>query len=170
MLPGYASVAGILNVSLLLLSFLLQPKRWVSFWDDRGSSSVLALDMVKKDHHLKRILGAISVQQKWAPSRKWCMQCKVTLGTFARALHCGHCGRFVCGDCAPRSLPGDYFPRDFVFDESAWVCLLCEKILIARREFGCSTPARHRDDNSSIHPPSSVYDAVRNTTSALEEF
>ena len=130
---------------------------------------MLALDMVKKDHHLRRILGAISVPQHWAPSRKWCMQCKVTLGTFARALHCGHCGRFVCGDCAPRSLSADYFPSEFEIEEPAWVCLVCDKILVARKEFGCTTPSRNRDDNSSIHPPSSVCEVVRND-SALAEF
>ena len=81
-------------------------------------------------------MSSISQPQKWAPSRTWCMQCKVTLGTFARALHCRHCGRFVCGDCSPGTLSPDYFPPDFDVDESAWVCVLCEKILLARKENG----------------------------------
>lgn len=146
-----------------------KPKRWVSFWDDHGSSSVMALDMVKKDHHLSRILGAISVPQKWAPSRTWCMQCKNTLGTFARALHCGHCGRFVCGDCSPRTLSRDHFPRNFEIEQPTWVCFLCEKILLKRKALGCTTPNRNRlPDDTSVHPPSSIHEFDRN--SSLAEF
>jgi hypothetical protein len=128
-----------------------QPKRWVSFWEDMGSSSVLALDMVKDEHSLYRILSAISQPQKWPPSRSWCMQCKGTIGTFARALHCRHCGRFVCGDCSPGTLTPDYFPKDFDVDENSWVCRLCEKILVSRKESGgrngCSTPLRVEQDD-----------------------
>ena len=132
-----------------------QPKRWVSFWDDNNSSSVLALDMVKHERQLVRILSAITAPQKWAPSRSWCMQCKISLGTFARALHCRHCARFVCGDCAPRTLSADFFPSpEFLeADESeGWVCLPCEKILVSRKEFGChpcSARSSLHDDRSS---------------------
>lgn len=124
-----------------------KPKRWVSFWDDRNSSTVLALDMVKHERQLIRILSAISAPQKWAPVRSWCMQCKLTLGTFGRALHCRHCGRFVCGECSPRTLTPDFFPTHFEVDEVAWVCLPCEKILVQRKEFGSSNSSA----NSSLH-------------------
>ena len=147
----------------------LQPKRWVSFWDDKGSSAVLALDMVKRDHHLSRILAAVSVPQKWPQTRTWCMQCKTSLGTFARALHCGHCGRFVCGDCSPRCLTRDHFPSNFEVDEAAYVCILCEKILIQRKQFGCTEPNRIRDD-ASVQPPSSIHGSERPNSSVLMEF
>lgn len=150
-----------------------KPKRWVSFWDDRNSSSVLALDMVKHEKHLVRILSAISAPQKWATSRSFCMGCKVTLGTFSRALHCQHCGRFICGDCAPRTLSADYFPSHCELDESAaWVCLPCEKILVSRKEFGfnnASTPAASQhDDCSSAHLVSSFHGG--NPEDILDEF
>jgi len=146
-----------------------KPKRWVSFWDDKGSSNVLAMDMVKNERHLSRILSAVTAPQKWAPSRSWCMHCNTTLGTFARALHCRHCGRFVCGDCSSRALSPDFFPADFEIDKSAWVCLLCEKILVSRKEFGHNAPLlQNLDECSSTHLSSSFHEAEAN--SALAEF
>jgi len=119
-----------------------KPKRWVSFWDDIGRSEVLALDMVADEHALHRILAAINKPQKWAPKRSCCMHCHTVLGSFARALHCRHCGRLVCGACSPRSLAAEFFPKSFEIYESSWVCVVCEKILVGRKE-----------DNSSATQP-----------------
>ena len=116
-----------------------KPKRWISFWDDMGTSEILALDMVKDEHSLHRILAAINKPQKWAPARTWCMHCNAMLGSFARALHCRHCGRLVCGACSPRSLPAEFFPKSFEIYESSWVCVVCEKILVGRKEDNSST-------------------------------
>lgn len=149
-----------------------KPKRWISFWDDKGSSSVLALDMVKDESSLVNILSAITQPQKWAPTRTWCMECKMTLGTFARALHCRHCGRFVCGDCCPRTLSSDYFPPDFEVDEnSAWICVPCDKILVGRKECGlysASFSSKKDDDCSSTQLVSSIHESPKG--SMLAEF
>lgn len=112
----------------------LQPKRWGSFWEDMGSTDVLALDMVEDEHDLYRLLAAISKPSKWAPTRTWCMHCKSVLGSYARAMHCRHCSRLVCGSCASSCLPSDYFPKSFGVKEPSWVCSVCEKILMARQE------------------------------------
>lgn len=115
----------------------------MTFWEDTGTAEILALDMVEDEHDLHRLLAAISKPQKWAPSRSRCMQCKATLGTFARAIHCRHCGRMVCGACSHRSLAAHFFPKSFELNDSAWVCLVCEKILVSRREdeFSDTQPA-----------------------------
>ncbi|CAB9516200.1 Unconventional myosin [Seminavis robusta] len=150
-----------------------KPKRWVSFWDDKGSSGVLALDMVKKDSQCSRILAAISVPQKWAPSRSWCMQCKCNLGTFARALHCRHCGRFICGDCTSSGTLGpEYFPVSFETADISplYVCTLCEKILMARKASGNKTVKLPEDSNSQV--ASSVHSSLimDDRNSGLMEF
>jgi myosin-5 len=119
-----------------------KPKRWVSFWDGINTSEVLALDMVSDEHNLHRILAAINRPQKMAPARSWCMHCKSTLGSFARALHCRHCGRLVCGACAPRAMAAEFFPKSFEIYEASWVCVVCEKVLVSRKE-----------DNSSMTQP-----------------
>ena len=132
---------------------------------------MLALDMVKDTSSLVSILSAISVPQKWAPSRTWCMQCKTTLGTFARALHCRHCGRFVCGDCSPRTLSKEHFPADFEIDDNAWVCTLCEKILVARKDcemYSASFSEKKEDDCSSTQLVSSIHESPKG--SMLAEF
>jgi hypothetical protein len=112
----------------------LQPKRWDSFWDEMNTSEILPLDMVQDEHSLHRLLAAIAKPPKWAPSRPWCMHCKAVLGSFARALHCRHCGRLICGACAPRTLNAEFFPKSFEIYESSWVCTVCEKILVSRKE------------------------------------
>ena len=104
-----------------------------------GTSAVLALDMISDENALHRVLAAISKPQKWAPNRSWCMQCKTTLGSFARSLHCCHCGRLVCGACSQRSLSAEYFPKSFEIFESSWVCIVCEKILVSRQKDDVST-------------------------------
>lgn len=128
--------------------FRPQPKRWMAFWDEMGTAEVLALDMVTDDHALHRILAAIATPLKMAPTRPWCMSCKTALGSFARALHCRHCSRHVCSACTRCTLPPDYFPKSFDLYEPSWVCTVCEKILIARKE----------ENSSSTHPISSLGD------------
>ena len=120
----------------------------MSFWEDMGSSEVLALDMVEDENDLRRILTAVSRQQKWAPTRSWCMHCKSVLGTYARALHCRHCSRLICGNCARSCMPPEDFPKSMEVKEPSWVCLVCEKILTARRE----------ETSSGTHPTSSYGD------------
>jgi ankyrin repeat protein len=133
----------------LHLSVWKKPQRWE--WD--GGTELLAIDMVSDNHDLHRILAAISKPQKWAPNRPWCMHCKEMLGSFARAMHCRHCGRFVCGGCLVRALPPTYFPKSFEIYEQAWVCVVCEEILVSRRQGG-------GDDDASVTQP---------TTSLLDE-
>ena len=143
----------------------------MSFWDDKGSSTVLALDMVKKETQCSRILAAISVPQQWAPSRSWCMQCKSTLGRFARALHCRHCGRFVCGDCSSKTaLAPDFFPLDFDIDEASWVCTLCEKLLMAKKEFGSKSVKILEDSNSQVASSVNSPVVIDDPSSGLMEF
>lgn len=125
-----------------------KPKRWSAFWDDKGSSEILALDMVQDSSTLYRILAAISTPHAWAPARSWCMHCQSALGTFSRAMHCRHCSRLICGSCAIACLPPEYFPKSFDIHEASWVCVLCEKILIARRD----------ENSNSTHPTSSYGD------------
>lgn len=108
-------------------------------------SNVLALDMVEDETDLHRILSAITKPSKWAPARTWCMQCQSALGTFARAMHCRHCSRLICGSCASCCLPPHYFPKSFKVQEPSWVCCLCEKILLGRK-----------DDNSHGTPPTAT--------------
>ncbi|KAI2506407.1 myosin-kinesin ATPase superfamily-like protein [Fragilaria crotonensis] len=121
-----------------------KPKRWTSFWEEMGTTDVLALDMVSDENSLHRLLAAISRPQKWAPNRPWCMHCKTMLGSFARSLHCRHCGRLVCGACSQQSLTPDYFPKSFEIYENSWVCIVCEQILISRK-----------DGEVEIHPSTS---------------
>lgn len=128
--------------------FQSQPKRWVSFWDDMGSSEVLPLDMVQDENTLYRILAAITHPPKWAPTRTWCMSCRTPLGSFARAIHCRHCGRHVCGACTRCTLAPEFFPKTFDIYEASWVCVVCEKILVARKE----------DNSTETQPMSSVGD------------
>ena len=127
-----------------------QPKRWVATWDDMGSSEVLPLDMVQDENTLYRILAAINHPPKWAPARTWCMHCKTSLGSFARGMNCRHCGRHICGACSRCTLAPDYFPKNFEIYEASWVCLLCEKILVARKE----------DNSSGTQPISSSMSSV----------
>jgi hypothetical protein len=113
-----------------------------------GTSDVLALDMVQDDHSLHRILAAITGPPKCAPARTWCMHCRSPLGSFARALHCRHCGRHICSACSRCTLTPDLFPKSFEIYEASWVCIVCEKILVARKE----------DNSSSTNPISSLDD------------
>jgi hypothetical protein len=126
-----------------------QPKRWNTFWEDMGSSEVLALDMVQDDKEMKMILAVVNLPQIPAPARSWCMQCKSRLGgSHTRALHCGGCGRLVCGECAPSCLPAHEFPKSFEYNTPMFVCTVCEKILASRKE----------DTSSGTQPTSSYGD------------
>lgn len=111
-----------------------KPKRWASFWNDHGSENVLALDMVDDSDSLYRIISAINHSQKWAPARSWCMNCEAVLGTFTRALHCRNCSRLICEKCSSSCLPAEDFPKSFHVTEASWVCGICEKILLSRKE------------------------------------
>jgi hypothetical protein len=111
-----------------------KPKRWLSFWDDMGCSEVLAVDMVVGVDDLYRILSAITKPPMWAPTRSWCMQCKMTLGARSRAMHCRHCSRLICGTCASSCLPADNFPKSFAVTQASWVCIICEQVLTSRKE------------------------------------
>ena len=128
-----------------------KPKRWDSFWNDMGSSEVLALDMVESDESLHHILSAITTPHKWAPARSWCMHCKASIGATSRATHCRHCSRFVCGLCTSSCLPPEYFPKTFGVQEPAWVCVVCEKILLGRKDNSSSStsPSSDEDDRFS---------------------
>jgi hypothetical protein len=112
-----------------------------------GDPNVLPLDMVTDDHSLHRIVDAITKQPRLAPSRSWCMQCKVGLGSNAKTLHCGHCGRYTCTFCCRSTLTPNYFPKSFVIYGPTAVCLICEKVLVARKE----------DNSSSTVPLSASY-------------
>lgn len=107
--------------------------------------------MVADEHSTHRILAAISTPVKWAPThlRPWCMSCKTLLGTFAKSIHCRHCGRHICGACARRKLAPDFFPKAFEIYEASWVCLVCESILATRKE---------EELTNSTHPVSSIMD------------
>jgi hypothetical protein len=119
--------------------------KWPSFWQDTGSSEVLALDMVENRRDLFRIISAITKPSAWAPPRSFCMGCKSLLGSFARAIHCHLCRRLLCRSCACTCLPSHYFPKQFGVKEPSWVCEVCEKVLVARKE-----------DTSNATPPTAT--------------
>lgn len=99
-----------------------------------ASSEVLALDMVENENDLLRLVSAITKPSGWAPPRAWCMGCKSSLSSFARAVHCHFCRRLLCRACAITCLPSHYFPKAFGVREPSWVCRVCEKVLVARKE------------------------------------
>jgi myosin-5 len=141
-----------------------KPKSWIPHWDEMGTTDVLALDMVSDDHAIYRILSAIKKPRKWAPSRPWCMQCKTLFGSGSRAIHCGHCGRHVCGGCTRRTLPPECFPKSFDIFEPSWVCVVCEKILMDRKEDFFS------NSSGSTHPISSIGDEEDQDVGQLYQF
>ena len=104
------------------------------------SSELLALDMVVDEHSIHRILASISHPMQWAPThlRPWCMNCNMLVDpnatTATTLIHCRHCGRHVCGSCAPTKLTSDFFPESFEIHDPSWVCLVCERILVTRQE------------------------------------
>eukprot|EP00547_Thalassionema_nitzschioides_P000456 CAMPEP_0194204396 /NCGR_PEP_ID=MMETSP0156-20130528/3925_1 /TAXON_ID=33649 /ORGANISM="Thalassionema nitzschioides, Strain L26-B" /LENGTH=1546 /DNA_ID=CAMNT_0038930393 /DNA_START=214 /DNA_END=4855 /DNA_ORIENTATION=+ len=123
-----------------------KPVGWSTFWDDKGSNEVVTLDMVSDATSLHRILAAINKPQKLCCDRSWCMHCKATIGKFGRAKNCRRCGRFVCGTCSKNKLKPKCFPKAFEVYESAWVCIVCEGILLSREE----------EDTSLTQPTTSV--------------
>lgn len=123
---------------LTTLLVINQPKRWQAFWEDNGTAEVLALDMVTDPFDLYRIISAISCSHTWAPARSWCMNCRSTLGTKTRALHCKHCSRLICGKCASNCLPPHLFPKFLNIQQASWACTVCEKILVSRKDEICS--------------------------------
>jgi len=110
-----------------------RPKSWIPAGDLIGSTSVLALDMLSDDTSIQRLLSAINQPSKWAPIRPWCMQCKSPNGASGKLFHCHHCGRHVCAHCASGLTP-DFFPKSFNIIDVALVCIVCEDILVSRKE------------------------------------
>ncbi len=110
-----------------------KPVKWETFWDDMGSDEVLPLDMLEDVNMLLQVLKEISSPQSPAPRRSKCMHCKTKFGMFGRHLNCTHCGRSVCGRCAPGSLHPKYalkYNRSEGNDPLK-VCILCEVILLS---------------------------------------
>ena len=132
---------------------LHQPKSWIPEGDQIGSSSVLALEMVSEDNTIHRLLAAINEPLKLAPIRRWCMHCKSPKGLSDRFFHCHHCGRHVCHHCARRTLTPEFFPKSFNIGKASKVCVVCEDILVARKEdlsnsSGMTNPASSFVSNS----------------------
>jgi hypothetical protein len=95
--------------------------------------------MVSEESSIHRLLAAINDQPQWAQSRPWCMQCRSLKGLADRSFHCHHCGRHVCGHCATRTLPPEFFPKSFSVSEVSLVCGVCEDILVGRKEDNSSS-------------------------------
>ena len=134
----------------------MKPARWTSFWYDHGSNCVLPIDMVVEDHDLHRILSALPKAPRGALARDWCMQCKQSLGSTARAVHCSHCSRLVCHSCTSSCLPPEYFPKTFEIRDATHVCVVCEQILTTRKDdnsFGTvlTQPVSSYSDGASVH-------------------
>ncbi|KAL3945263.1 MAG: hypothetical protein SGBAC_000674 [Bacillariaceae sp.] len=125
-----------------------KPPRWTSFWDDMGSLETLPFDMVQDQNTLYRLLAAITRPTPLAPKRSRCMNCKTHLGPFTKTIHCNHCYRHICGQCTRTSLAPEFFLKTFDLHEASAVCLVCEKILVARKE----------DNSTGTQPISSVGD------------
>ena len=105
---------------------------------------MLALDMLSEETSIHRLLAAINEPPKRAPSRPWCMQCKSPKASSDRLFHCHHCGRHICGHCARRGLSPEFFPKSFNICEVSLVCVVCEDILVSRKEdFSNSTGITH---------------------------
>lgn len=104
--------------------------------------------MVVNPSDVPRLLSAVSVRQNPAPSRKRCMECKTTLRSFSRTVHCGHCGRLLCTKCSGSCLQPDLFPKRFKLTEPTWACSICEKVLMTQKDVM----------SSETHPTSSYGD------------
>ncbi|VEU44575.1 unnamed protein product [Pseudo-nitzschia multistriata] len=128
-----------------------RPESWIPDGDPFGSPNVLALDMVSQETSVHRLLAAITGPPKCAPVRPWCMQCKSPQGSSERSFHCQHCGRHVCSNCTRRALQPDFFPKSFDICEASWVCIVCEDILVSRKEeFSNSTSTSATNPTSSL--------------------
>lgn len=99
-----------------------------------GSSRVVALDMVDDSIDTYRILSAITMSHKLAPTRSWCMNCKNVLNRTSRCLHCRHCSRLICDSCTHSCLSSECFPKTFKVTSPSWVCVVCERILTSQKE------------------------------------
>ena len=115
-----------------------KPSRWEKHWKDSGSSpEVLCLDMVDDEVSMRRLLSSISCQQKPAPARSNCMQCKRKIIGFGKK-NCSHCGSTVCSRCSDHKLETSFFPPfcDAVIEaaECARVCNICNDILLSRKQ------------------------------------
>ena len=119
---------------LLTYVLFVQPKSWIPAGDLIGEMSVSALDMLSGETSIHRLLTAINQPSKLAPIRPWCMQCKTPNGVQDKLFHCHHCGRHVCGHCARRGLEREFFPKSFSISDVALVCIVCEDILVSRKE------------------------------------
>jgi len=143
------SAIQLINHSAELHMIWNRPKSWIPNDDQIGFPSVLTLDMVLEEIAIHRLIAAITGPPKFAPMRPWCMQCKSPQNSSEKSIHCQHCGRHVCASCTRRALPPDFFPKSFDVCEASWVCLICEDILVSRKEdFSNST--------STTNPTSSL--------------
>eukprot|EP00569_Conticribra_weissflogii_P007783 CAMPEP_0171338772 /NCGR_PEP_ID=MMETSP0878-20121228/7528_1 /TAXON_ID=67004 /ORGANISM="Thalassiosira weissflogii, Strain CCMP1336" /LENGTH=2045 /DNA_ID=CAMNT_0011840587 /DNA_START=10 /DNA_END=6147 /DNA_ORIENTATION=+ len=110
-----------------------KPVKWETFWDDMGSDEVLPLDMLEDINMLLQVLKEITSPQSPAPRRSKCMHCKTKFGMFGRHHNCTHCGRSVCGRCAPGSLHPKYTLHNNGKEGNhpLKVCIICEAILLS---------------------------------------
>ena len=147
-----------------MISFsFTKPSHWIPFWDERGQTKTLVLDMITEEENLISLLSCIKYPQNWAPSRLMCMQCKVAFGAFVRQHHCRHCGSVVCGQCSPRPVDSNLFPGTFDKAELSKrgpvrVCTVCENILQDRpnRAFTSSSTEMSIEANKSFSKSFSV--------------
>jgi len=115
-----------------------KPVRWEKYWKGNGSSSeVYCLDMIEDEETMRRIYSSISCEQKFAPTRSNCMQCKRKIIGFGKK-NCYHCGTSVCNRCSERKLDPSFFPpfckKVIEIGEPSRVCNICADILITRKE------------------------------------
>lgn len=128
------SALQLINRSAELHLTWKRPISWIPHGDKIGRTDVLALDMVSEETSLYRLLAAINRQPLLAPHRPWCMQCESPLHNPKQIFHCQHCGRHICKICTNRSLLPDFFPKFFDVNDSSMVCIVCNNILVSRRE------------------------------------
>lgn len=96
----------------------------------------------------------ISQPQTWidGDSRDRCMNCAAMFpesnifNPFASVKgHCRHCGRIVCPDCTPTTVPRDILPpflKNAVSDSNVKVCRVCYPILTGAPQVVPPTPSR----------------------------
>ena len=93
--------------------------------------------MIEDEETMHRVYSSISCEQKFAPTRSNCMQCKRKIIGFGKK-NCNHCGTFICNRCSERKLDPSFFPpfckKVIEIGEPSRVCNICADILITRKE------------------------------------
>lgn len=143
-----------------------KPARWASHWNEIGSSQqVLCMDMISDQDIMHQLFSSISSEQTLGPSRPYCMQCKKKIGAFGRK-NCRHCGCLLCLKCAPNKLDTIFFPpyceKVIQSGEPMRVCLICEDILISRKEDSDGVLGREVYIPTSRHEDISMLDLEGN--------